>query len=62
VGLVFWIVAWSFGMKSFDAFMVTGLLTVTAATIRIVSPFVRQLLGRERPALNQRGPAERQQY
>jgi hypothetical protein len=48
IGLVFWITAWSFGVKSFDAFMVMGLLTVTAAGIRIVTPFVDQLLGRTR--------------
>ena len=46
IGMVFWISAWSFGMKSFDAFMVVGLLTITAATIRIVMPFVNQVLGR----------------
>lgn len=54
-GLVFWITAWSFGMKSFDAFLVVALLTVTAATIRLVTPFVNQLLGREAPAPDQRG-------
>lgn len=56
VGAVFWITAWSFGVKSFDAFMVMALLTVTAAGIRLVTPFVNQLLGREEPALDQRGP------
>jgi hypothetical protein len=55
VGMVFWIVAWSFGVKSFDAFMVVALLTVTAAAIRIVTPFVNQLLGRETPAADQFG-------
>ncbi len=54
VGMVFWITAWSFGIKSFDAFMVLVLLTVIAATIRVVSPFVNQLLGREAPAPDQR--------
>ncbi len=54
IGLVFWISAWAFGVKSFDAFMVMGLLTVTAATIRIVMPFVNQLLGREAPSPDQR--------
>ena len=54
VGLVFWIVAWAFGVKSFDAFMVAALLTVTAAGIRIVTPFVNQMLGREQPAPDQR--------
>ena len=47
VGLVFWIVAWAFGAKSFDAFMVVGLLVVSAAAVRAAMPFVNQLLGRE---------------
>ena len=46
VGMVFWVAAWSFGVKSFDAFMVMALLTVTAAGIRMVMPFVNQMLGR----------------
>ena len=54
VGAVFWIVAWSFGVKSFDAFMVMALLTVTAAGIRVVMPFVNQLMGRDEPAPDQR--------
>jgi F0F1-type ATP synthase alpha subunit len=55
VGLVFWIVAWAFGIKAFDAFMVTALLTVSAAAIRLISPFVRQLLGREAAPGTERG-------
>jgi hypothetical protein len=47
VGLVFWITAWSFGVKSFDAFMVVGLLVVSAAAVRAAMPFVNQLLGRD---------------
>jgi Mg/Co/Ni transporter MgtE len=53
VGLVIWITAWAFGVKSFDAFMVTVLLVVVAATVRIVSPFVNQLMGREPAAPDQ---------
>ena len=55
VGLVFWIVAWSFGIKAFDAFLVTVLLVVVAAAYRAVAPFVRQLLGREAAAGTERG-------
>jgi hypothetical protein len=55
VGAVFWITAWAFGVKSFDAFMVMALLTVTAAGIRLAAPFARQLMGREAPAPDQRG-------
>lgn len=57
VGLVFWITAWAFGIKAFDAFLVTMLLVVSAATVRIVSPFVKQLLRREPPK-----PAERASF
>jgi hypothetical protein len=45
VGLVFWICAWALGIKSFDAFMVTGALVAIGATIRIWAPFVRRQLG-----------------
>jgi uncharacterized integral membrane protein len=44
VGLVFWIVAWSLGVKAFDAFMVTALLTLVAATARIVMPTIQKIL------------------
>ena len=44
VGLVFWIIAWSLGVKAFDAFMVTILITLVAATVRIMMPFVNRIL------------------
>ena len=44
VGLVIWLVMWSLGVKAFDAFMITILLTLIAATLRIVMPFVNRLL------------------
>ena len=34
-GLVVWIVLWSIGVKSFDAFMITTLMIVLAATARL---------------------------
>jgi hypothetical protein len=55
VGLVIWIVAWSFGIKAFDAFMVTVLLVVSAAAVRALTPFVKQLLGREAAPGTERG-------
>jgi hypothetical protein len=55
VGLVFWITAWAFGIKAFDAFMVTVLLVVSAAAVRLVSPFVKQLLRREPSPAGDRG-------
>jgi uncharacterized integral membrane protein len=44
VGLVFWIIAWSLGVKAFDAFMVTMLITLVAATARIMMPYVNKIL------------------
>ena len=46
IGLILWIVAWSFGVKSFDAFMVTVLMVVLAAAYTIAKPFLDQMLGR----------------
>lgn len=46
-GLVFWISAWAFGIKSFDAFMVTLALLVGSMTVYVFGPYVRRLLGRE---------------
>jgi hypothetical protein len=47
VGLVFWIVAWAFGAKAFDAFLVTIFLVVSAAAVSMISPFIKKLLRRE---------------
>jgi hypothetical protein len=55
VGLVVWITAWAFGVKSFDAFLVTVALVVTAAAVRLIAPFVRQLLGRDIAAPAEQG-------
>jgi hypothetical protein len=44
VGMVWFIVAWSLGVKAFDAFMVTMLLTLIAATARIAMPTVQKIL------------------
>ena len=47
VGLVWWIVAWSFGIKAFDAFLVTVLMVVIAAAVVMMKPFLEQMLGRQ---------------
>jgi hypothetical protein len=47
VGLVWWIAAWAFGIKAFDAFLLTVALVVGAAAYTIVKPFIGQMLGRE---------------
>jgi hypothetical protein len=48
VGLVIWVVGWAMGLKAFDVFLLTVLMTVTAAAIRITIPYLNQWLGRER--------------
>jgi len=51
VGLVWWVSAWAFGIKSFDAFMLTGLIVVIAAAWYVAKPFVQSFLGRgEQPS------------
>jgi membrane protein implicated in regulation of membrane protease activity len=55
VGLVWWITAWAFGVKAFDAFLLTAFLVVSAAAYVLVKPFVDQLLGREAAATEERG-------
>ena len=59
VGLVWWIAAWALGIKAFDAFLVTVLMVVVAATARIYAPYVRQLLGKESASIEELGTAER---
>jgi membrane protein implicated in regulation of membrane protease activity len=55
VGLVWWISAWSFGIKAFDAFLVTMFLVVSAAAYMLVKPFLDQMLGREAASFEERG-------
>jgi uncharacterized membrane protein len=55
VGLVWWIAAWALGIKAFDAFLLTVALVVGAAAVRMVSPFLNQLLGRESAEMEERG-------
>lgn len=50
VGLVWWIVAWSFGIKAFDAFLLTAIMTVVAAAAHMAKPFLDQMLGRGTPS------------
>ena len=47
VGLVWWISAWAFGIKAFDAFMLTAAMVVGAAAFQMMKPFLDQLMGRE---------------
>lgn len=50
VGLVWWVTAWALGVKSFDAFIVTTLLVVGAATWYVAKPFVQSFIGRGQPS------------
>ena len=55
VGLVWWITAWAFGIKAFDAFLLTLALVVGAAAFQMVKPFLDQMLGREVAAPEEQG-------
>ena len=44
VGMVWFIAAWSLGVKAFDAFMLTMLITLVAATARIMAPALQKIL------------------
>ncbi len=39
-GLILWIVMWALGVKAFDAFMITVLIAVVAATVRMLTPYL----------------------
>jgi uncharacterized membrane protein len=53
IGLVWWIAAWAFGIKAFDAFLLTAALVVGAAAYVIVKPFLDRMMGRETAAVDQ---------
>jgi hypothetical protein len=55
VGLVWWIAAWAFGIKSVDAFLLTAALVIGAATIVLLRPFVDRIRGREPAPREERG-------
>lgn len=55
VGLVWWICAWAFGVKAFDAFLLTVALVVGAAAVQMVKPFLDQMLGRQVAEPEERG-------
>jgi len=55
VGLVWWIAAWAFGIKAFDAFLLTAAMVVGAAAYVIVKPFLDQVLGRQATTIEEEG-------
>ncbi len=40
LGLVVWVVLWAIGWKSIDAFMITALIIMLAATAKILAPYL----------------------
>ena len=55
VGLVWWITATAFGIKSFDAFLLTAAIVVGAAAFQIAKPYMDQMLGRDVPEPEEQG-------
>jgi hypothetical protein len=39
-GLIIWIVLWAIGIKAVDAFMITVLIALVAATLRMLAPYL----------------------
>jgi hypothetical protein len=39
-GLAIWVVLWAVGAKSFDAFLITMVLVLLAATARLLTPYL----------------------
>ncbi|MGH2762494.1 MAG: hypothetical protein ACRDLD_07950 [Thermoleophilaceae bacterium] len=54
---MWWIAAWAFGIKAFDAFILTAFMVVAAAAYTILRPFLDQLLGRETAPIEEKGAA-----
>ena len=55
IGLVWWIAAWAFGIKAFDAFLLTAAMVVGAAAYVITKPFLDRMLGREAAPVEEDG-------
>ena len=55
VGLVWWISAWAFGIKAFDAFLLTVALVVSAQAYVMLKPFLHRMLGREVASIEEEG-------
>ena len=55
IGLVWWITASAFGIKSFDAFLLTAAIVVGAAAFQIAKPYMDRMLGRDVPEPEEQG-------
>jgi hypothetical protein len=40
VGLMLWIVLWSLGAKAIDGFMITTVIVLLAATVKMLVPYL----------------------
>ena len=40
IGLVAWLVLWAVGAKSLDAFIITMIVALLGATVRILTPYL----------------------
>ncbi len=55
VGLVWWITAAAFGIKPFDAVLLTVAIVVGAAAFQIAKPYMDRMLGRDVPEPEEQG-------
>ena len=39
-GLIVWIVLWALGWRAFDAVLITALMLVIAAAVRLIAPYL----------------------
>jgi hypothetical protein len=39
-GLIVWIVLWALGIKALDSFLITVLVVLVGATVRILAPYL----------------------
>ena len=39
-GLIVWIVLWALGQKAIDAFMITVIVVLVGATVRMLTPYL----------------------
>jgi len=57
IGLVWWICAWAFGIKAFDAFLLTVFMVVCAAAFVMVKPFLNKMRRRGPTTVEDHGGA-----
>lgn len=55
IGLVWWIAATAFGIKAFDAFLLTVALVVGAQAYVMIKPYLDRMLGREGTTIEDKG-------